>query len=219
MTTPRRPKPDVVPGTPSHRLIRGVLRMELGHLYVERVTLTRAALWTASLVDTGDGDAALWSQKGDTTLHILWQADEDDAWIQAEGERFSIAPGDTMSVPAGTGIRLAAGMLVVKVEARSQSLERIIPPSHGVETFEGYNRRTGYETPAAFELERWKITQPLTLPPFDALSTVIGLGEPLALVWPGGTDLIGSGECRVVPAGSKPITLLPDGLGYALVIR
>jgi hypothetical protein len=95
----------------------------------------------------------------------------------------------------------------------------VLPPNHGIETFEGYNRRTDYETPAAFSLQRWKITQPLVLPDSDAPYAVVDLAAPLAITWYGGADLIGRGECRVVPSGTGPITLLPDGLGYALVVR
>lgn len=219
MNDPLRPAAGIRLGTPSHRLLRGVMRMDLATPHVERVVLYRAAGWTVSLVDTGDGDATAWSPEGDTTLHILWQANEDDAWVVANGDHFPIAPGDTMSVPASAEIRLAAGMLLVRIGAGRRSLTHIIPPSHGRESFEGYNRRTHYETPEDFSLQRWKITQPLTIPPLDALYAVIDLAEPLALAWPGGTDLIGRGECRVIPPDTGPVTLLPNGLGYALVIR
>lgn len=219
MTGPQRPTPEIRPGTATHRLIRGVMRMDVDLLYVERVVLLRTNAWKVSLVDTGDGDATPWTPGGDTTFHILWQADEDDAWVEASGDRVAIAPGDTMSVPSGTGIRLAAGMLLVQVEARTSTLEMVIAPSHGVETFEGYNRRTDFRTPAAFTMQRWKITQPLTMPPSDAPCAVIDLATPLAMAWAGGTDLIRRGECRVIPGGTRSLTLLPDGLGYALVIR
>lgn len=219
MNGPLRPKLEFRPGTSAQRLIRGVMRMELPRPHVERVVLYRAAGWTASLVDTGDGDATAWSPEGDTTLHILWQANEDDAWVVANGDRFPIAPGDTMSVPASTNVRLAAGMLLMRIESGRGSLADIIPPSHGIESFEGYNRRTDYETPDAFSLQRWKITQPLMIPPTEAPYALIDLAEPLAVAWPGGTDLIGRGECRVILPGTGPVTLLPKGLGYALVIR
>lgn len=217
MTAPLRPSQEVVAGTPTHRLIRGVMRMELGSPFVERVVLHRTGIWTVLMVDTGDG--SMRSTAHDTTIHILWQANEDEGWIDVNGERFRIAPGDTTSVPSGREIRLAAKMLLVQIEARSGSLDRVVLPSHGVETFEGYNRRTDYETPSAFSLKRWKITQQLMIPPSDTPYAVIDLAEPLALAWPGGADLIGRGECRVIPSGMGPVTLLPDGLGYALIIR
>lgn len=192
--------------------------MDVETLHVARVVLHRAPAWTVSLIDTGNGDAEPWRTRGDTTFHVLWQLNEDDAWIEANGDRYPIAPGDTMSVPARMPIRLAAGMLLVRIEANSATLDGILPPSHGLETFEGYNRRTDYETPAAFTLQRWKITQPLTLAPSATAYTAVDLAAPLALTWPGGTDLVGRGECREVPPDTGPITLLPDGLGYALIV-
>lgn len=218
MTAPWRPAPEIVPGSPAHRLIRGVLRMDVDTLHVARVDLHHSPAWTVSLIDTGNGDAEAWNTRGDTTFHILWQLDEDDAWIEAGGERFPIAPGDTMSVPAGMAVRQAKGMLLVRVEANSATLDGVLPPSHGTETFEGFNRRTDYETPAAFTLQRWKITQPLTLSASESTYAIVDLATPLALTWPGGTDLFGRGECRVIPSGTGPMTLLPDGLGYVLVI-
>lgn len=219
MTAPGQPGIDIVPGTRAHRLIRGVLRMDLDTLHVERVILFRAPAWTVSVVDTGDGDVQPWMPTDDTTFHILWQMDENDAWIEVDGQRYPIAPGDTLSVPAKTAIRQAAGMLLVRIEANSVTLDGVLPPSHGTETFEGFSRRTDYETPAAFTLQRWKITQPLTLSASESTYAIVDLAAPLALTWPGGTDLFGRGECRVVPPGTGPITLLPDGLGYAVTIR
>lgn len=218
MTAPRRPRPVVVGGDRSHRLIRGVLRMETTEAHIARVELCRGDLWTASIVDTGKVDTSGTVER-DTTFHILWEADEDDAWIETNGIRHPIAPGDTMSVPAETEVRQAAGMLLVEVEATAASLDQVLPPSHGIETFEGYNRRTDYETPGAFSLERWKITQPMALPDAPAPFALIDLAAPIAFAWPGGTDLVGRGECRVIEPGTGPITLLPDGLGYALIVR
>lgn len=219
MTTPWRPAPGIVPGTPAHRLIRGVLRMELDPVHIARVVLHRTPAWAATLIDTGEGDPAPWMPAGDTTFHILWQMDEDDAWIEADGKCFPIAPGDSMSVPAGASIRQAAGMLLLRVEANSATLDGILSPSHGTETFEGYNRRTDYETPAAFALRRWKITQPLAIPAAAEPYAIVDLAGPLGITWPGGTDLVGRGECLLVPPAAGPITLLPDGLGYAVTVR
>lgn len=218
MTAPWRPRPTVFPGTSAHRLIRGVLRMDPGELHAARIDLHGTEAWSVSLIDTGDGDAAPWCPLADTTFHILWQANEGDVWIEANGERYPIAPGDTMSVPAGMPTRHAAGMLVVRIEATSPTLEHVLAPGHGVETFEGYNRRTDYQTPPAFALQRWKITQPLTLPAARSAVMIVDLAAPLAMAWHGGTDLIARGDCRVIRPETGPVTLLPDGLGYALVV-
>lgn len=186
---------------------------------VERVDLVRMPAFVVSITDTGSGDDAAWTPDGDLTIHVLWQQDEEDAAITAGDEFFPIAPGDTMTVPGGTPIRRTAGMLLAQIEATSRTLLGVIAPSHGEESYEGYNRRTDYETPEAFTLQRWKITQPLDIPATGTPFALIDLPAPLALVWSGGTDLIEPGECRVVEPQTGPLTLLSDGLGYALIVR
>jgi hypothetical protein len=217
MNPPSRPNAGIIAGSPSHRLIRGVLRVDATSLYIERIELLHRPEWSLSIVDTGDGDQL--TPSGDTTFHILWERDEDSATIDVDGTEYLIAPGDTMSVPGETVIRRSPGMLLVQIESSNRSLEEVMPPNHGEESFDGYNRRTDYDSPAAFALERWKITQPLSIPPSDSPYAIVGLIDPLALVWPGGTDLIGRGECRLIEPGTGPVTLLPDGLGYALLVR
>lgn len=214
-----RPQRTPVPGTDAHRLIRGVLRVEGVPPHTGRIDLLHQPDWSLSIVDTGDGEDDGWIPDGDVTIHILWQAHEGDAAITVDGVRYPIVPGDTMSVPGGATIRQAPGMLLCQVEATARTLDQILPPNHGVESFANYNRRTDYDTPAAFTLERWKITQPLTLPAPDSPYGIVGLIDPLALVWSGGTDLVGRGESRVILPESGRITLLPDGLGYALIVR
>jgi hypothetical protein len=217
MTAPHRPVPVVEPGTPSHRLIRGALKMDLDALHVECVWLHRGADWSVALVDTGDGGA--WTSDSDTTFHVLWEREEDDAWVDVDGERHPIAPGDTMSVPAGARLRIAGGILYVRIDFIDRHLDRVLPPNHGVEAFQGYNRRTDYDTPGAFSLERWKITQPLRFGGPETPYAIIAVATSLALMWSGGVDRIRSGECRVVGPGTGSVTLLPDGLGYALIVR
>jgi hypothetical protein len=193
------------------------MRVDATPLHIERIELLHRPDWSLSIVDTGDGD--LLTPSGDTTVHILWVRDEDGARIEVKGTHYPIAPGDTMSIPGGTEIRRSPAMLLVQVESSTRTLSGILPPNHGEESFDGYNRRTDYDTPAAFSLERWKITQPLNLPAPDSRYAIVGLIDPLALVWSGGTDLIGRGECRVIDPGTGPVTLLPDGLGYAIIVR
>lgn len=217
MTAPRRPTPIIEAGTPTHRLLRGVLRVDVPQRHIRRIQLLATHGWTVSLLDTGDGDAL--TPAGDLTIHVLWQLDEMDAAITVDGASYPITPGDTMSVPARTAMAYSPGMLLAVIEASRSTLHSVIPPSHGEESFEGYNRRTSYETPEGFALERWKITQPLTLPASTSPFAMICLAEPLGMAWRGGVDLVGRGACRLVEPGTGPVTLLPDGLGYALVIR
>lgn len=217
MTSLRRPTPLIEPGTSEHRLLRAVLGVEAPQPHIRRIRLVEMPRWTASLLDTGGGD--LLSEARDLTFHVLWQLHEENAAIAVDGAPYPIAPGDTMSVPAGAEVVPAPRMLLAMIEASTSTLRRVIPPSHGEESFEGYNRRTTYETPDAFTMERWKITQPLPLPASPVPFAIIDLADPLGMAWRGGVDLIGRGECRLIEPETGPVTLLPDGLGYALVIR
>jgi hypothetical protein len=218
---PRRPTHEVIAGTPSHQLIRGVLRARLDAAHAQRVILYRSPVATISLLDSGDGDVipATLNSGGDSTFQLLWARDETMASLSIDSVHFPIAPGDTMSVPAGHDILLAGGMLLVHIDAHTRTLDVVLPPNHGIESFVGYNRRTDYDSPSSFILQRWKITQPLTIAPAETPLMLVDLAAPLAIVWNSGTDLIGRGECRVVEPETGPVTLLPDGLGYALVVR
>jgi hypothetical protein len=191
--------------------------MDLDAVYVERVVLHRAGDWSVALIDTGNGGA--WTLDGDTTFHILWERDEEDGWISVNGEHHAIAPGDTMSVPAGARIRIAGGILYVRIHTGDRHLDRVLPPSHGSDAYQGYNRRTDYDTPTAFSLERWKITQPLRFGEPETPYAIIAVAASLAIMWSGGVDRIRSGECRVIEPRTGAVTLLPDGLGYALIVR
>jgi hypothetical protein len=70
-----------------------------------------------------------------------------------------------------------------------------------------------------FSLERWKITQPLPFPATSSSYALVDLATPLALVWAGGIDIIGRGECRIIAPGTGSVSLIPDGLGYTLIVR
>lgn len=209
----------IIPGGDGQDLLRRVLRFRSNLREIERVVLIDDDRWTISLRDTGLDGTEPQITGGDTAIHVLWQQDEDHAAIIVDEHRQPIVPGDTITIPAGMSWNVTTGMLLVQVSNASGSIENVIGPTHGEEIFHDYNRQTLCSTTAGFALERWKITQPLTLEASSNPFVVIDLIEPLALTWPGGTDLIERGTCRLIPSGLSPITLLPDGLGYALIIR
>jgi hypothetical protein len=214
---PLQPRPIVIPGDREHQLLRRVLRVESDTRCIARIVLVDDASRYVALVDSGSGREAVTSSRN-TALHVIWARDEANAAVEvAEYGRLPVAPGDTLTVAAGLAWTYGPGLIVCEVAgARSAGTGRIAGPTHGMETFDGYNRRTLCALAPGLSLERWKVTQPLTLPG-DAV--LVNLVEPMALGWPGGTDLLGRGEARIVPSGIEQVTLLPDGLGYALVLR
>lgn len=166
---------------------------------------------------------------GATAFHVLWCRDEPTAVVHAgmdHGDElipYPIAPGDTLYVPPCRPFAVGPGILGYEVSSVTATREagpdvRQPLPSHGLERFEGYNRRTVCAAGPELVLERWKVTQPLTLPlPADRPLFVTNLVEPMAIVWHGGSDLIGRAESRLLPPGLRSCTLIPDGLGYLLV--
>ena len=91
-------------------------------------------------------------------------------------------------------------------------------PTHGLERHVGHNRVTVCTAGPYFTLERWKLTEPLTLKlPAGRCATLTNLVEPVGLTWHGGTDLVARAESRVLPAALEEVTVIPDGLAYILV--
>lgn len=91
-------------------------------------------------------------------------------------------------------------------------------PTHGLARFEGHNRRTVCTAGPYFVMERWKITQPLTLTlPEGRGAAITNLVNPVGLSWASGAESLGPAESRVLPAALKQVTLVPDGIAYVLV--
>lgn len=216
---PIQPTPRTLPGVDGQDLLRRVLRVRSEMRKIERILLIEDDRWTIALRDTGPEGTHPESLSGDAALHVLWQRDEDRAAIIVNGLRYPIVPGDTITIPGGSTWSATAGMVIVQISGSNASIDGVVGPTHGEEVFRDYNRQTLCATTTGFALDRWKITQPLTLEASDDPYIIIDLADPLALTWPGGTDLIGRGTCRLIPPRLGPITLLPDGLGYALIVR
>jgi len=171
-----------------------------------------------------------------TAIHILWTAPGDRAEIRAGVDpqcdtdllRYEVHPGDTVLVPAGVPHALGAGNVAfifggaspracVDRKAWSQSMLPH-PPTHGLNLFHRFNRRTICAAHQDLLLERWKITQPLALRlRADRWHYVTNLVDPVGLNWPGGSALLQRTESSLLPRGLDQITIVPDGLGYVLI--
>jgi mannose-6-phosphate isomerase len=90
-------------------------------------------------------------------------------------------------------------------------------PTHGLNVMSGNNRCTYCAAGPYFMMQRWKLTGPLTLAVHpDQCLALSNLVEPVSLVWPGGTDLLGRAESCIIPAATGQITIVPNGLAYVL---
>jgi hypothetical protein len=219
---PIHPKPLVAPGGPGQVLLRRVLRVNVPDRFIARLVLADEARRAVTLIDTGSTGTTVSAANHDTALHVLWARDEANAAIEVDGHgRLPVAPGDTLTVAAGASWTYGPDLVVCELagKARSSNPGTVIGPTHGLESFHGYNRRTLCAITPGFSLERWKITQPLIVDHLADDIAIVNLVEPMALVWPLGTDLMGRGEIRIIPADAGRVTLLPDGLGYALISR
>lgn len=192
-----------------HRLIRPDVDPE-----TQRIDLITTTTFRLSLLDSGTVPVEQ-AAEGDTTLHVLWQSHEPDAWITISGERFPILPGDSVGIPAGDSWRLSPDQLVISITRRSSSMVMPIEPLHGADRFDGHNRET---TPAGMGLARWKLTEPLSLANTAADQILVSLYADLAIQYDGGVVMLRQGEASVIRPGTGHITLVPNGLTYVLVI-
>lgn len=227
---PRRLQPRIERGSNGEDLIRRVLnRNGLPDAPVSTVVeLDDPTMMPigAALIDSGEGRAER-TRYGSSAFHCLWCRDERNAtvWVglaqDGELSRHEISPGDSVYVPPGRSFSVGPGILgydVWSTESADASGGASALPTHGLERFEGYNRRTVCAAGPHLALERWKVTQPLPLSvPAGKALFVTNLIEPMAIVWRGGSDLIGRAESRLLPPGLGACTFFPDGLGYLLV--
>jgi hypothetical protein len=186
--------------------------------------------WTARYIDASREKPVITSG-GTTAIHILWtdgskphliRAGKDEAEVLGLAP-WVVAPGDTVTIPRGAPYRIGAGIIAFSLEMSdrrptSETDLRILPPTHGLSVFRRFNRRTICSATPALVLERWKLTHPLELP----LNTtrwhyLTNLVTPVALGWPGGTELVGRTDSRLLPQGLAAITLVPGDLGYVLM--
>jgi hypothetical protein len=191
--------------------------------------------WTAAYVDATSTTPAF-ASSGTTALHVLWTASETlhvihagaDPWEADRLGHFEVHPGDTMTLPPRTPFAVGEGIVAFVISTGALAAadapgngvraDALRPPAHGLQVFRRFNRRTFCTASPAMVLERWKITQPLSMELDRARwHYLTNLVAPVALTWPGGTDLLGRTASRVLPQGMTTINLVPDGLGYVLL--
>lgn len=174
--------------------------------------------------------------EGTTVVHVLWTAIGThaeilaglDPYTESELTGYEVHPGETVSIPNQVPYALGAGIVAfVFGSARSQPTSDPAawarsplpqPPNHGLNLFDRFNRRTICAAHKGLLLERWKISHPLdlSLKP-DRWHYLTNLVEPVALTWPGGSELLQRTESRLLPPGLGRIGIVPDGLGYILI--
>jgi len=191
--------------------------------------------WLAAYVDATAATPPFVGS-GTTVVHVLWAAGGAARYLAAgiePGEpdfalrAFEAHPGDTLTVPPGVPFAIGTGILGFVLangpvnewdgEAFAAGAS-IRPPTHGLQVFTGFNRRTVCAATPDLVLERWKLTQPLTLSPNpDRWHYLTNLVAPVALGWPGGADILARTGSRLLPRGMASVTLVPGGLGYVLL--
>lgn len=189
----------------------------------------------AAFVDSGEG-TSVWLADSTVIYHALWCMNDRSAYVLAGVDpmaqhdsditpdrlvRRSISPGDTITIPAGESYAIGPGVLAYNLSVPTPpGQEAPAPvPSHGLSRFDGFNRRTICAAGPGFLLERWKISQPLRLRRGGGRWLfVTNLVDPLAVLWDGGSDLIGRAESRLLPASLPECTFVPSGLAYMLTV-
>lgn len=170
---------------------------------------------------------------GPVAVHILWTVPGNWTEVGVGGDHpgfpdmigHEVQAGETVLVPAGSRYQIGADIVAFVFAAPPAAAPGEAGPSrsgnaptHGLNLFSDYNRRTICAAQGDLLLERWKLTQPLDLPlRDDRWHYLTNLVEPVAMTWQGGLEVLQRTESRFLPAGMERITLVPDGLGYVLI--
>ncbi len=190
---------------------------------------------TAAYIDA-TSQTPVYTSDGATAVHVLWTEANSrgeilaglDPAAESDLVAFEVDPGDTLLVPARIPFALGAGMLAFVFgshplsEFADQSYWSRGPlahsPTHGLQIFDRFNRRTICAAQVELLLERWKITTPLDLKLNPHRRHYLtNLVEPVVLNWPNGSELLGRTESRFLPVGLSQVSIVPDGLGYVLI--
>lgn len=206
-----------IPRLSHDSLIRRLLRKDVD-ADVQRIDLITTTQLRLSIVDSGHHPMEKMAE-GDTCIHVLWQAQENHAYIEIGGETFAIAPGDFAWIPMGDSWRLSPNQLAILIARRANSLAVPIEPIHGDDRFDGHNRETIARAPSGFRISRWKLTEPLALASSTHDVILVSLYADLAIRFDGGISMLNQGEASVIRPGTGQFTLVPNGLSYALVIQ
>ncbi len=189
--------------------------------------------WRSTWIDATSSTPVM---HGDSwiALHILWSLPAIAAEVSAGIDPLAddglhwmpVHPGDTVAVPPSTPFSIGRGTLAIAIsrnpirDGRSSSATNrpMLPPTHGLQVFRRYNRRTICLATPDLLLERWKLTGPIDFDlAVDRSHLLVNLVAPVGLVWAGGSDHAGRAETWLLPAGMDRITIVPDNLGYVLL--
>lgn len=122
-------------------------------------------------------------------------------------------PADNLGRPF-TDEQRAANIDALMDELRVEPLPK---PVHGLTRYEGTVRIVVGCAGPHFALERWNLAVPFSVPARpDRCLTLTNLGDPVAISWDGGVELLGRAESCVIPAAMPGFTLVPDGKAVLL---
>ncbi len=177
------------------------------------------------LVDTSVDEDPLprMGSTGGSIWHVIWVSDEANAsaTVNSPGGtfRWPIAPGDSVGVPAGAGLRIIGGQLGLLItDSTHHTPHAFSPPTHGIDDFHGHNRRTTYPMLGGIATHRWKITQPLDLSRHhDRPVIVVSLAGDLTIASPTESLTLSQGQA-VIADPERAITIYPAGLAYVYTI-
>jgi hypothetical protein len=104
--------------------------------------------------------------------------------------------------------------LIVLAIMTGKASDRVGGPTHGLDEFDGYNRRTRCVASEHLRLDRWKLTGPQGMVVKDQPIVVAGLFGSMSLI--GKHEIINLKSFETVVATSD-FTVVPDGLGYLAI--
>jgi len=122
-------------------------------------------------------------------------------------------PTDNLGRPFTDGER-AANIDALIDELRVGPLPK---PVHGLTRYERTVRIVVGCAGPHFALERWNLAVPFAVPASpNRCLTLTNLGDPVAISWDGGVELLDRAESCVIPAAMPGFTLVPDGKAVVL---
>lgn len=168
--------------------------------------------WRWWLIDTGRDGFELPVQ-GETALQVLFAEDDALAKITMDGETLPFLPGDNVLVNQGTLVSLGPHLIVLAFMTGEDS-DRVGGPTHGLDEFDGFNRRTRCIGSDHIRLDRWKLTGPQAFVIGERPIVVAGLFGSMSLIGKNEIFNLKSFETIVAMSG---FTIVPDGLGYLAI--
>lgn len=153
----------------------------------------------------------------ESLLHILHVENEDDSTVDVDGVVWPIHPGDSLFMGESSRVLISGGVLMLQVHCDRSGSISFLPPSHGTESFDGFNRRTVFEAGRHFTFERWKLTthQEIVIEPGCAMA-MVGLFGNISCIEGDTIETLHAGESLVATHGR--VRLIPDGLAYIALI-